>query len=130
MNRYATYFEGPQEVEPNNTLSISQANGPLRSGRQYFGSFPTAGDIFDIYYITLTNKGNIQVELTEIPINRDYNLYLYSAEAELKGYSGSLDNNDEYILSNNLETGVYFIVIHYAEGAPTSAKYKVITTYD
>ena len=53
LQDFATYFEGPREVEPNNLLSVSQANGPLRSKQPYFGSFPTTGDQFDVYYIYL-----------------------------------------------------------------------------
>ncbi len=130
MQNYVTYFAGAEEVEPNNILSISQANGPLQSGKQYRGGFPTADDQYDVYYVFLADKGNIQVELTNIPPNRDYNLYLYTADAVLKGYSGSLDNNDELIASSNLAKGVYFIAIHFAGGNPTSGKYRVTATYD
>jgi hypothetical protein len=130
LRQYGTYFEGPEEVEPNNILNISQANGPLRSGRQYFGGFPTTSDQFDIFYIVLADRGDIQVELKDIPAGRDYNLYLYTPNADLKGYSGSLQNSDEFIRSSNLDKGVYFIVIHFAEGTPTSAKYRLSTIYD
>ncbi len=130
LQNFATYFEGPREVEPNNFLSVSQANGPLRSKQPYFGSFPTADDQFDIFYIYLAHKANIQVELTAIPNGRDYNLYLYSEDATLKGYSGSLNNNDEYISSDNLNPGVYFVAIDFADGPPSTAQYKVTATFE
>ena len=123
-------FEGPQEIEPNNGLGVSNANGPIRSGQPYFGRFPTENDIFDIYYFYLAEKGNVQVELVNIPVGRDYNLYLYSADATLKGFSGFWDENDEHISSSNLEPGVYYVAIHFADGDPSSAQYKVTAIYE
>ncbi len=127
---YVDYFEGPDEVEPNNALSVMQANGPIRSGKQYFGSFSSAGDPYDIFYFVLADTGSVQIRLTDIPVDRDYNLYLYTPDVVRKGYSGSLDNNDEFISLSNLEKGVYFITIHFADGPPSSSKYKMTATYN
>ena len=130
MHQYVSYFEGPQEMEPNNGLGVSKANGPIRSGQQYLGRFPEQNDLFDIYYFYLDHKGTVQLELIGIPEGRDYNLYLYSASAALKGYSGGLDNTDEHIASSNLEPGIYYIAIHFANGAPSSAEYKITADYE
>jgi hypothetical protein len=126
---FASYFEGPQEVEPNNALNVSQANGPIRSGQQYFGGFPSIDDQFDFFYFYLADKGTVQVELTSIPTGRDYNLHLYSDTAQLKGYSGFLGNNDEHIAVSNLEPGVYFVAIDFSGGDPSSSQYKVTAIY-
>ena len=71
LHQFVSYFEGPQEVEPNNGLGVSLANGPIRSGQPVFGRFPAGNDQFDIYYFYLAEKGNVQVELVDIPVGRD-----------------------------------------------------------
>jgi hypothetical protein len=130
LHQFVSYFEGPQEVEPNNGLGVSQANGPIRSGQPYFGRFPTGNDQYDIFYFYLAEKGNVQVELVAIPLGRDYNLYLFSADATRKGYSGEVDNTDEHISSSNLEPGIYYVAIHFAEGNPSAGQYKVTAIYE
>jgi hypothetical protein len=62
------HWPGPWEDEPNN--DYSQANGPLRSGEDYFGFPNDTNDYFSIYLqaagsinITLTNQTGAGVEL-------------------------------------------------------------------
>ena len=65
-----TYFEGPWEVEPN--YDYQHANGPLRSGQDYFGrGYPNKdNDYFSIYVpsqrpitVTVTNLSNQGMQL-------------------------------------------------------------------
>lgn len=55
---YVPYFEGPMELEPNNTYLT--ANGPLRSARDYNGHPDDAKDYFSIY---LRNTGPITIDM-------------------------------------------------------------------
>jgi len=59
LKNYVAYFEGPLEQEEND--SSAQANGPLRSGQDYFGKPDDAEDYFS--FIT-TQNGTIDVSLT------------------------------------------------------------------
>ncbi len=125
---YTTYFEGPQEAEPNNTLSM--ANGPIRSGKDYFGGFAETSDIFDNYFFSLPAKGSVQLQLVDVPVDRDYNLLLLSSNSEIKGYSGSLGNAEEHISVNNLDPGLYYVSIYFFSGPISSEKYRLNVIYD
>ena len=127
---YVDYFDGPEEVEPNNKLNTSQANGLIRSGQTYIGGFPTASDLYDVFFFTLATKGNVEIDLKDIPFGRDYNLYLYSSDGVLESYSGSVDNEDEHISNGNLDQGVYFVAIHNSAGEPSSAHYSLIVDFE
>lgn len=58
ISKPAGYFEGPEEVEPNNTFG--QANGPLRSGKNYIG-YPN--DANDLFSFNLARAGRITVDV-------------------------------------------------------------------
>ena len=112
---FISYFEGPEEIEPNNLFA--DANGPIQSGKIYFGSLKTTADNEDRFYFYTAKGGNVQIKLTDIPAGRDYNLYLYDTNWHLGhiGYSGSLDNNNESI-SKSIGPGQYYIRIIRAQG--------------
>jgi hypothetical protein len=55
-NEFLSYFEGPYEVEPNNALAV--ANGPLRSGQDYYG-YPN--DQKDYFSFHISSPGTIHV---------------------------------------------------------------------
>ena len=127
-NKYITYFEGSQESEPNDTLA--EANGPIRSGQDYFGSFSSSSDNFDNYFFHLDSKGSVQIQLVDIPIGRDYNLLLLSSDQDLKGYSGSLKNDDEHISVSDLDPGLYYVSVYFAQGPTSTAKYRLHVVYE
>lgn len=52
------FFEGPEEVEPNNTFR--EANGPLRSDKTYVGHPNDANDLFSFY---VAKAGKISVDV-------------------------------------------------------------------
>jgi hypothetical protein len=54
-----TFFEGPFELEPNNTYT--QANGPIRSGQDYQG-YPD--DVNDYFSFTTGTTGDIAINLS------------------------------------------------------------------
>ena len=58
LRDHVSYFEGPWEREPNN--SYLEANGALRSGRNYYG-YPDEKDYFSVY---LRTGGTLTVDLT------------------------------------------------------------------
>ncbi len=129
-NIFINYFEGPMEAEPNGAIDTNKANGPIRSGQRYFGNFSTASDAFDVFYFNLPAKGNVQIDLTSIPTGRDYNLYLWTINKDLVGYSGALDDQNEHISNSDLNPGFYFVGIHNATGTPSTSQYSVNVTYE
>jgi hypothetical protein len=127
---YVDYFDGSVEVEPNDFLNTSKANGPIKSGQPYTGGFPIASDRFDIYFFIFPEKTNVQIGLANIPAGHDFNLYLWSSNKALKGYSGSAENQSEYISIGALPPELYYVGVHNASGKPTTAKYLLTVTYD
>ncbi len=126
--KYVDFYPGTQESEPNDNLSDS--NGPIQSGQDYFGGFSSTSDVFDNYFFYLTSNGNVQIQLKDIPIGRDYNLLLLDSNKKLRGYSGSLSNVDEHISVNNLGQGLYYVSVYFDEGPVSTAKYRLNVIYD
>ncbi len=58
VKKSTPFFEGPWEIEPND--SFQQANGPLRSGKKYYG-YPN--DSQDFFSIDVRTGGDIIIDL-------------------------------------------------------------------
>ena len=127
-NGFTNYFPGTDEVEPNDKLS--QANGPIQSGLDYHGGFPSNDDSFDNFYFFMPKTGSVQIELVDIPSGRDYNLLLLDSEVNLVGYSGFLSNVDEHISVGNLEKGLYYVSVFFNSGSTSTAQYRLNVDYD
>lgn len=96
-------FFGPCESEPNN--SPGEANGPLRSGRDYCGQPNDADDYF--YFSTLA--GNVSVDLTNYQ-GQGGQLILYDSSFNPIVW----DNNpaDGYHIEANVAAGRYYIRLY------------------
>jgi len=127
--KHVNYFDGPNEVEPNNVFG--KANGPIRSGSTYFGNFNTTADQDDLFYFILPENGNIQVELTKVPGGHNYDLYLYQISPTIKlvGYSAAFSNSNESI-SGSFAAGKYFVVVRKISGGASSTMYHLQATYE
>ncbi len=87
--------------EPNDTPS--QAYGPLNSGQLYDqGYIWSEHDPEDYYYIIPTSNNTITIQLTNIPANTDYDLYVYHYDGnsytkiEESSRSGTLDEEVQF----------------------------------
>ncbi|MCB0198988.1 MAG: pre-peptidase C-terminal domain-containing protein [Anaerolineae bacterium] len=133
-NIHKTYIPLLQVVpwaryEPNNTRAT--AYGPLQSGTAYQAYIWRAGDQ-DYYYIDVTaTNTDITVDLTNIPANTDYDLYLYaSATAPLPvASSAQYGNVDEHIRYHPAATGRYYIRIYPYQGASKQQPYHLKATF-
>lgn len=112
--------------EPNN--SFDQAYGPLRPGVIYKAYFPTQQDEWDFYYLVLSSSQVIETSLTNIPAGNDYDLMLYDAEQNLLRHSGNPGSADEYILSDILPAGMYYLGLHRGAGTSMSQPYHLTVT--
>ena len=106
------FFEGPYEEEPND-LPPDEVNGPLISGQNYYGRFPSIDDNSDYYSIVLTRAHTIKIWLTDIPVGENYDLTLRDS-ANINNHlehSGELGNTSEYIGTGILPAGLYYIQV-------------------
>jgi uncharacterized membrane protein len=120
QNNYISYFEGPWEVEPNN--SSAQANGPLRSGRDYFG-YPN--DAYDFFSVYLTQPGQLNVTLTNHSGQGAQLQLFYQSTANRVGFVPS----PPYTLSYNGQAGWYYIFIFTESGFNSTTPYTLRVTY-
>lgn len=117
IREYRYYFEGPNEVEHNDTKDT--ANGPIRSGQNYTGTFDDNSDYFSFQTST---TGTISVILDYT--GSDVSVQLYTATMESKGYApGPLTHL--VIISDPLPAGWYYVRIYTASPGPGSYTLKV-----
>ena len=106
------------EAEPNDDATTG-ANGPIVPSLVYHGTFPNSGDVSDYYYFELSVARRVEIWLTNIPVNQDYNLVLRDASLTDIGYSGETGNSSEHI-TKDLSPGRYYIqVYHFSSGGST-----------
>jgi len=120
LRDYVAYFEGPWEVEPNN--SYLQANGPLRSGRDYYGYPNDPKDYFSIY---LRTGGTITIDLTNHTGQGVQLQLFYQSTNNRVDY----DLDAPYHITYTGPAGWYYIYIYTAGGYNTTTPYILRVTY-
>ena len=116
------------EVEPND--EIAQANGPIVSGLAYYGTFPGTADVKDYFNFELTTPHRVQIWLTHVPADRNYDLVLRRGNTSVVEYSIQPGNADEYINVPSLAPGFYYIQVYRTDGAGTSQPYELRAVYE
>ncbi|OQA12103.1 MAG: hypothetical protein BWY63_03809 [Chloroflexi bacterium ADurb.Bin360] len=124
LRNYVTYFEGPWEREPNDTWQ--QANGPLVSGRTYYGTFTSSADVQDYFSIYLVNSRSVELWLTNIGNGHNYDLTLRNTALQLVGYSGEVGNANEHIRTEALAPGWYYIQVYNRSNTGSTKAYYLI----
>ncbi len=127
LRSYINYFEGPWEVEPND--SAGQANGPIISDQIYQGTMSSPSDINDYFSFILSQSSTVEIILTDIPTGHDYDLTLRDSALERVGYSGETENQEEHI-SQSLNAGTYYIQIYNRSKTGSSEAYRLTANYD
>jgi hypothetical protein len=94
--------------EPND--SMFEASGPLTPGEEYQG-FIAAKDDIDFFYLELDSPQVVELYLTDIPPNADYDLYLVTGEEDLLADSSNTGEQDEHILYTTSSVGVFYVVV-------------------
>jgi hypothetical protein len=116
------YFYGPWEVEDND--GSTQANGPLRSGTDYYG-YPD--DDWDFFYFDLANAGEIAIDLTD-HTGQGVQLLLYYQTTD----TGSVkrDTSKPYSINYTAsELGRYYIGIYTERNHNTDTAYTLHVNY-
>ncbi len=114
------YFEGPWEAEPNNPGTL--ANGPLRSGRAYFG-YPN--DSYDYFFFDVHTPGQIVVDLAN-HTGKGVQLQLYYLNS---GEMVRIKLEKPYHIEYAGQDGRYFIVIYTASDFNSSTPYTLKATF-
>jgi hypothetical protein len=120
LRDYIAYFEGPWEQEPNN--NYLQANGPLRSGRYYYGYPNDEKDYFSIY---LRTGGTITIDLTNHTGQGVQLQLFYQSTNNRVDY----DLDAPYHITYTGPAGWYYIYIYTAGGYNTTTPYTLRVTY-
>jgi len=120
LRDYVAYFEGPWEVEPNNTYL--QANGSLRSGRDYYGYPNDQKDYFSIY---LRTGGQIVIDLSNHTGQGVQLQLFYQTAGNL--VAGDLDA--PYHIEYTGPAGLYYIYIYTAGNYNSSTAFALRATY-
>ncbi len=118
LRNYLHYFDGPCEIEPNNTYT--QANGPLRSGVNYCGYPDDAKDYFSVY---LGSGGTITVDLTNDVAVGQLQLF-YQSTANRVGIDLAAKH-----LAYTGPAGWYYIYIATTAGFSSVTPYTLRVTY-
>jgi hypothetical protein len=116
------YFEGPWEVEPNN--NSMQANGPLRSNKDYYG-YPN--DQKDYFSINPANGGQIVIDLSNVT-GGGVQLQLFYQVADVD-HRVAFARNAPYHLNYTGQPGIYFIYIYTESNYNSSNPYTLRVTY-
>ena len=121
LREYMAYFEGPGEVEPNNTSQ--QANGPLRSGQNY-SSYPN--DEKDYFSIYLRTGGPIVINLSN-HTGLEPQLQLFYQTTSNPPVAADIEA--PYHIEYTGSAGWYYIYIHAAGNYSSSTAYTLQVTY-
>ena len=120
LRDFVSYFEGPWEQEPNN--SYLEANGPLRSGQDYYG-YPN--DVKDYFSIYLRTGGQITIDLTNHTGTGTQLQMFYQSVANRV----ASDVEAPYHIDYNGQAGLYYIYINTAGSYNTTTPYTLRVTY-
>jgi hypothetical protein len=117
---YVAYFEGPWEREDND--GYLEANGPLRSGADYYGYPDDERDYFSIY---LRTGGTITIDLTG-HTGQGVQLLLF--------YQSTDDQKDRvwekpYHIAYSGPAGWYYILIYTESGHNSNTPYTLRVSY-
>ena len=130
LKNYFSYFEGPDEVEPNN--SLTQANGALHSGRAYHGHpSQSSTDPSDYFSIYLATTGNLNATVTNFYADGDLVLR-NSAGTILTRWGGSGNKPLTMVVTaTGLPSAWYYIQVYVDTSKPVTPNqaYTLTATY-
>jgi hypothetical protein len=90
----------------------------------------SAQDGEDFFFFDMSSPHVIDVWLDQIPVNGDFDLYLYDFNTTLKGFSGEAGNRSEHAHSNGVvPAGRYYIRVRRVEGFSASQPYLLRVKY-
>jgi hypothetical protein len=112
------------EKEPNDQ-ALDQANGPIISTLNYYGTFPSQYDVSDYFFFDLSASHPVRIRLTHIADGLNYDLVLRDASLAIRGYSAQLSNHNEEIRTSILPAGRYYIQVFHRPGEGSTQPYHL-----
>jgi hypothetical protein len=94
--------------EPND--SMLEAAGPLVPGQEYQG-FISAKDDLDFFFLEIETPQIIDLSLTGIPQDADYDLYLVTGEEDVLADSANSGLQEEHIQYTTSSVGVFYVLV-------------------
>ena len=77
----------------------------------------------------MSQAHTIEVSLEQIPLDNNYHLYLYTVNEVPVGYSGDPGNQPEYISTDTLPAGRYYVRVQRVTGYSATQQYSLRTVY-
>jgi hypothetical protein len=120
LRSHTLYYKGPWEAEPND--SYTQANGPLRSGKDYYGYPDDEKDYFSIY---LSTAGDITIDLQD-HTGQGVQLQLFYESTDNRV---AWDLDPPYHIGHAGGAGWYYVYIFTESGYNSTTPYTLRVTY-
>jgi len=118
--------QGP--CEPNDSFDQAGACW-LTSKVAHFAFIESAQDLNDYYPLQMLAAHTIRIELTSLPANTNFDLFLYnSSRTEL--YRSDTGNPDETINTPSLPAGTYYVRVKQTSGFSSSDTYSLKAIFD
>ncbi len=99
-----------QEAEPNDGVRAATDQPPLCENRAIPATLPE-GDSDDLFWIEVERAGTVEIALSEMMPERDYDLYLYDSAQRLLAFSKEHGNLPERIVLG-VDEGRYLIRVY------------------
>jgi len=115
--------------EPNDTPA--RAWGPLESGQVYEAYIWDVTDQDDYYHFTPSNTDTVQIVLSRIPTDCDYDLYVYYYDGQYHQvvYSSQPGNADDSVTFIPVAGQKYYVRVYQYSGFSDQQAYHLTTTY-
>ncbi len=109
------------------TLDTHEDSSKINSsinGTSLYSTLHTHEDI-DYFKFDISSISGIEIDLTNIPSNTDYDIILYDSDGTQIAYSEYSSNSSENIKEDNLPAGKYYIKVYSFTGYSDSIAYKL-----
>jgi hypothetical protein len=115
--------------EPNNFMCSAY---PISSSVCVLSYICSPLDRSDYYFIEITTPNAINIELTSLPANTDYDLYLYDSPPLYKFITRSAkgEQTPETITYHPTHTGIYYVRVYPYSGYSDIDSYELCVSFD
>jgi hypothetical protein len=99
-------YEDP--YEPND--SMLEASGPLVPGQEYRGYISDKNDA-DFFYLEIDSPQIVELSLSGMPSDADYDLYLITGEEDILSDSANSGQAEEHLEFTTSSVGVFYVLV-------------------
>ncbi len=121
----AMFYGGGQQTEPNDTMGEA---APIALGQEVRETFQSHEDFFDFFRFNVTIPDVYVGHLSNIPAERNYDVYIYNDDKLLVGDSTNVGSQEEFAETFPLNPGTYYVMVLRAFGEPGGEPYRLVVT--